>query len=175
MEVGLPVRPVTTLGYRGIRTLRSMAAPRGRGPQGGRIMSTYSVFHYAVEHDLEPWRLLFEIEDALEYGIGPAIIEDPEGNHHHDEYHPLVDIEAAARRLRWDRMIYTENRKRGILTVSVEDAWKHEDSGMLEVPVFYHATNGVHASAVWIGMNEDPSAAVTEAEFWAKNLERGMA
>lgn len=103
MEVGLPVRPVTTLDHRGIRTLRSMAAPRGRGPQGGRSMSTYSVFHYAVEHDLEPWQLLLEVENALEYGIGgigPAIIEDPEGNHHHDEYHPLVDIETAAERLK---------------------------------------------------------------------------
>ena len=71
-------------------------------------------------------------------------------------------------------MMYKETRKHGILTVSVEDAWKHEDVGMLEVPVFYHATDGVHASAVWIGMNEHPSAAVTEAAFWAKNLERSM-
>lgn len=65
-------------------------------------MSTYSVLHYAIEHDLEPWRLLLSLEDTPDYGIGPAIIADPEGNYHHDEYHPLVDIESAASRLKED-------------------------------------------------------------------------
>ena len=70
--------------------------------------------------------------------------------------------------------MYTEKREHGTLTVSVEDAWKHENTGMLEVPVFYHARDGVHATAVWIGDNEHPSAAVTEAVYWATNLERSM-
>jgi hypothetical protein len=65
-------------------------------------MSTYSVLHYAIEHDIEPWQLLFSLEDTEDYGIGPAIVADPEGNMHHDEYHPLSSLEQAANRSRED-------------------------------------------------------------------------
>lgn len=65
-------------------------------------MSTYSVLHYAIEHDLEPWRVLFNLPAGEDYGIGPAVIADPEGNMHHDEYHPMDSLEHAANRARED-------------------------------------------------------------------------
>jgi hypothetical protein len=70
--------------------------------------------------------------------------------------------------------MHTEDRELGQLTVSVEDAWRHEigDRVMLEVPVFYHTDGGVVASAVWIGGEEIEEIAVAEARYWASNIER---
>lgn len=62
-------------------------------------MSTFSVMHWATLRGLDPYELLLEIPDGVEYGIGPKVIRDPSGTRWHDEYHDTEVIKRAAERL----------------------------------------------------------------------------
>lgn len=72
--------------------------------------------------------------------------------------------------------MYSEERPHGKLLVHFDEPWRHEigETVMLEVPVFYHGPSGVRAGSVWIGAGEPPESAITEARFWATNIERSM-
>jgi len=71
-------------------------------------------------------------------------------------------------------MIHIERRTHGQLVIDLDDPWIHsvKDEHWLEYPIQYHTDTGSHVRSVWVERTEPDDVIITEARWWADQIDR---